>query len=289
MKNKVEIKNISFKYGLKEVLHNINFEGSNGIIALLGKNGAGKTTLMNLITGMKNIKNGEILINNVKVEEFQEDLPKIMGYLPQHFEIYGNITGYNFLSYVYDIKGLEKGNKKEYLEEIIEKFSLKDVINKRFSSYSGGYKRRLGIAQAMIGDPKIVIVDEPTVGLDPEQRFEFRNYLSEIGEDRIVIISTHITEDIEFYCNKVLIMKNGALVFDGSREELLKNAEGRIFEGIISREVFERDKSKLLLLEKSNIDRENIKIRVILEKNQIYKELKEGVPTLEDAYIYYGK
>src|SRR5690606_7654029 len=150
--------------------------------------------LMNIITGLKTAKHGKVLLNDVDLLRSKQYPIESVGYLPQDFNIYNNITGWDFLSYVYDLKKINEVNKKRYLESIVDQFNLGSVISQRVGKYSGGFKRRLGIAQAVLGEPALIIIDEPTVGLDPEQRIEFRSHLSEISKDSITLISTHIIE-----------------------------------------------------------------------------------------------
>lgn len=287
--NNLELKNISFSYGMNKVLNNINLSCTNGVITLLGHNGAGKTTLMNILAGMKKSNGAVILLNDNDIIRDSENIPKYIGYLPQNFEIYGNLTGYNFLSYVYDVKELEPKNKRTYLDEIIKRFNLSEVINKRFSTYSGGYKRRLGIAQAVMGSPKVIIIDEPTVGLDPEQRFEFRQYLSELGENSIVIISTHITEDVEFFANRILIIKNGEIDYDGDKAELLKVMENKVYEGILEWEDFVNLKEKLWIVEQARIENNKVKIKIVDNGEPVPNGFNKREATLEDGYLYYQK
>lgn len=286
MKNILQINNINFRYGNKKILNNVSFNGENGIIALLGNNGAGKTILMKILTGLKKAESGQVLLNDINLIEERKNIVQLTGYLPQNFEVYGNITGLDFLSYVADIKALNKKEKKNQIEMVVEKFNLNKVIGKSFRSYSGGYKRRLGIAQAMIGDPKLVIVDEPTVGLDPEQRFEFRNYLSEIGKDKIILISTHIIEDVEFYCDKIVIIKEGNIIFDDYTDKLIESAKNKIYTGTVSIENMKEISSKTKIIGQARSINNSVNLKVICE-NYIPKGFNSDIPSLEDAYVYY--
>lgn len=289
MNNKLKVENISFNYTNKEILKNISFECNNkGVIALLGPNGAGKSTLMRILVGLKNPKSGSAKLNDIDIINDNKKAVQVIGYLPQDFQIYGNISGLDFLNYVCDVKGLNKNEKSKEIEFLIEKFNLNKVIKKRFNSYSGGYKRRLGIAQAMIGNPKLLIIDEPTSGLDPEQRFEFRQYLSKLGEDRIILISTHIIEDIEFYCKKILMIKEGKLIFDGLSNEFIKVVQNKIFEGTVSLTEMNELEDKIRIIEQSRVSDDKICLKAICE-NYIPKNFSKIKPTLESAYLYYEK
>ncbi|GFN35538.1 ATP-binding cassette domain-containing protein [Tepidimicrobium xylanilyticum] len=289
MGNRLSVSNIKFYYFNKEVLSGITFEhDDNGIIALLGPNGAGKTTLMRILVGLKKAKTGNVYYNGEDLLNNRNKLIKAVGYLPQNFEIYSNVSGLDFLSYVCDVKMLNEKEKKDNIEFVVEKFNLERVIKKRFGSYSGGYKRRLGIAQAMIGNPQFIIIDEPTAGLDPEQRFEFRQYLTNIGKDKIVLISTHIVEDIAFYCSKVIILNEGKITFDGTPDELIGLVDGKIYGGTINVEEYGTLKGQLNIIEQSGMEDGKISLKVICEDKAPhgFKKIK---PTLENAYVYFQK
>lgn len=289
MGNSLSVKNIKFSYSNREVLSDITFEHrNNGIIALLGPNGAGKTTLMRILVGLKQADSGNVYFNEENLLNDHNKLIKIIGYLPQNFEIYSNVSGLDFLSYVCDMKMLNKEEKENNIEFVIQKFNLEKVIKKRFGSYSGGYKRRLGIAQAVIGNPKLIIIDEPTVGLDPEQRFEFRQYLTDIGQDKIVLISTHIVEDIAFYCNKVIVLNGGKITFDGTSKEIIKLVDGKIYSGTISVEEYTTFKEEFEIIDQSSMEDGKISLKIICEDKVPYGFLKTK-PTLENAYVYFQK
>ncbi|MCR2045313.1 ATP-binding cassette domain-containing protein [Anaerosalibacter massiliensis] len=288
MKNQLKVENISFNYLNKKILLDINFEYEDrGVIGLLGPNGSGKTTLMRILVGLKTPKTGQVLLNNKSILDNRKELVNMVGYLPQNFEIYNYISGLDFLSYVCDIKGLNNKEKKEQIDYLVEKFNLSSVIKKRFGSYSGGYKRRLGIAQAMIGNPQFIIIDEPTVGLDPEQRFEFRQYLAGIGKESIILISTHIVEDISFYCDKIIILNQGKITFDGYRDDLIEIVDGKIYEGIINIEEYDKVKENFRIIEQSGSERGKVKLRVICEDNNISDRFTKVKPSLENAYVYF--
>lgn len=288
MPNELKIENLSFKYSNKQILENLNFSCSYGVNALLGHNGAGKTTLMKLLTKLNSIQSGNIYFNDKNIYEKDVVVQNFMGYLPQNFELYKGVKGYDFLSYVYDVKGLDKSKKKAELDQIISQFNLQSVINKNFNSYSGGYKRRLGIAQAMIGNPKIIVIDEPTVGLDPEQRFEFRKYLSKISRDKIVVISTHIIEDVEFFCDKVIIIKEGVVQYDGTRDQLIDSIKDKVYEGEVDISEYELLNKNAYIVEEKRTHPNKFKIR-ILSDTPINEKLKKVEGTLEDGYLYYQR
>ena len=285
MENKLTIKNLKYSYNNKTVLNNISFTCVNGITAILGNNGAGKTTLMKILTLLKKPLQGDILLNNTSILN-NESANDFIGYLPQNFEFYNNVTGYDLLSYICDIKGVDKKNKKEHISNIVETFNLNHVIKKNIGKYSGGYKRRLGIAQAVIGHPKIVIVDEPTVGLDPEQRLEFRQYLSKIGLNKIVLISTHIIEDIELCSNKIVFIKSGIVAFEGSVSDAIKKVSGMIYSMEIPIDELVSMRSKLHVIEEKRIDENTIKLKFIDNNIKFNNSIVENEVSLENAYVY---
>ena len=185
-----------------------------GVIGLLGANGAGKTTLMRMICGILRPTNGTITFDGIDVSE--EDYRDVLGYLPQDFGYYPNFTGRKFLEYMATLKGIDRKTAERKIDEFLKLVNLTDVQNKKIKTYSGGMKQRLGIAQAVLNDPKILVLDEPTAGLDPKERVRFRNLIAELGNDRIVILSTHIVSDVEQIANRILMIKEGQLIYDGS-------------------------------------------------------------------------
>lgn len=284
MSNQLSVEGINFSYRKKKVLENVSFTCQNGVIALLGNNGTGKTTLMKMIVGLKNPDSGTIILNDTNLVNVNKYPIHKVGYLPQNFDIYPNISGYDFLSYVYDVKKLPKNSKKQALEEVITKFGLRDVIKKRFSSYSGGYKRRLGIAQAVLGKPDLIIIDEPTVGLDPEQRIEFRSYLAEISLDAITLISTHIIEDVELYSNEILILKDHTIKFQGTVEEIINISVPFISTKNIPITELVSFRKEYKIIEEKRISDDLIKVKYIGDSD-IHHDEKEI--SLENAYIYF--
>ncbi|GLY12519.1 ATP-binding cassette domain-containing protein [Pseudobacillus badius] len=288
MQNRLVVENINFSYGKNKVLDNISFTAENGIIALLGNNGAGKTTLMNVLTGLKPAKHGKARLNDLDLLNTKEYPLHKVGYLPQNFNIYNNITGLDFLSYVYDLKNIKKSNKKTYIQEIVEKFHLGSMINQRVGKYSGGYKRRLGIAQAVLGQPPLIIIDEPTVGLDPEQRIEFRSHLSEISRDSITLISTHIIEDVELFSDKIVVLKNNTILFDGNVEEMISMCSPEIDVMETTRESLPQLSKKVTIIEEKRLNNDLIKVKFIKNDDRMENNINKEI-TLENAYVYLQK
>ena len=184
-----------------------------GVIGLLGENGAGKTTLMRMLCGILKPSSGTITFDDLDVSE--EMYLDVLGYLPQDFGYYPNFSGRDFLMYMSALKGIEKSTARRICDELLQTVNLEQVANKKIKTYSGGMKQRLGIAQAVLNDPKILILDEPTAGLDPKERVHFRNLIAELGKDSIVILSTHIVSDVEQIADRILMMKSGQIIFDG--------------------------------------------------------------------------
>lgn len=290
MQNHLTIQNLNYTVLGKPILKEISFTCTNGIIALLGNNGVGKTTLMRIIAGLKKANTGTILLDEISLIKHKPYPINEVGYLPQDFEIYGNITGYDFLSYVYDVKGLAKEQKKQVLEEIIDRFSLQTVIHKRFARYSGGFKRRLGIAQAVLGEPKLIIIDEPTAGLDPQQRIEFRRFLSAISTQAITLISTHIIEDVELLSDQLVVIGNDKkLIFDGEVKSLIAQAEGHIYTTDISRNQLVELRQQALIIEEARLTNDIVKVKYVPKINtslSIEAKIEKEI-SLENAYLYF--
>ncbi len=219
----LELKNITKKYKDKEAVKNANVTIHAGVTGLLGANGAGKTTVMRMICGVLKPTEGTISFDGLNVED--EMYRDVLGYLPQDFGYYPNFKARDFLLYIAALKGLDKESAKVKCEELLKKVNLSDVANKKISTFSGGMKQRLGIAQALINDPKIIILDEPTAGLDPKERVHFRNMIGELGKNNIVILSTHIVSDVEHIADRILMMKDGEFIYDGEIKDINMDLE----------------------------------------------------------------
>lgn len=242
----LKITNLTKTYpnGVK-ALDNINLEISNGMFGLLGPNGAGKSSLMRTISTLQEADGGSIFLDDLDVLKNPTELRKTLGYLPQEFGVYPNITAYQLLDHIAILKGISnKKERHELVEYLLQKVNLLDKKNEKVKSFSGGMKQRVGIAQALIGNPKLIIVDEPTAGLDPGERNRFHNLLASVGEKVIIILSTHIVEDVKELCTNMAIMNKGKMVFLGTPQKGIEGLKGRVWEKMIHREEVDGYKEK---------------------------------------------
>ncbi|MCJ0741270.1 ABC transporter ATP-binding protein [Pedobacter montanisoli] len=229
--NTLTIKNLSKTYrnGIKAI-NNISMEINNGMFGLLGPNGAGKSSLMRTIVGLQQADEGEIYFNGTDIRKDSDFIKKQLGFLPQDFGVYPKVSAYDLLNHLAILKGVNDAvMRKKQIIDLLEKVNLIAHKNKEVYTFSGGMKQRFGVAQALLGNPQIIIVDEPTAGLDPEERNRFNNLLSEIGEDIIVILSTHLVEDVRNLCSKMAIIKNGSLLAYGSPSDMIKQLDHKVW------------------------------------------------------------
>ena len=223
------ISNLTKEFGTLRAVDHVNFTMTNGVYGLLGVNGAGKTTLMRMLTTLIKPTSGEILWDGEDVFRIDGQYRKLLGYLPQDFGYYPDFSIYDYLMYIASIKGIRPTVAKERVKLLLKQVGLVRARHKKMKTLSGGMKRRAGIAQAMLNDPKILILDEPTAGLDPSERIRFRNLISELSEDRIVLLSTHIVSDIEYIANEILLMKDGCITMSGTAEEIVASMPEKVW------------------------------------------------------------
>jgi ABC-type multidrug transport system ATPase subunit len=285
---KIQIENLDkiYKNG-KRALSDINLEIENGMFGLLGPNGAGKSSLMRILVTLMKPTNGKVNVNGFDLMKDRGDIRKMLGYLPQDFRFFTKLKTWEFLDYAAGLSGItSKKTRSEKVDEWLDKVGLFDVRERSANKLSGGMKRRLGIAQALIGDPKIIVVDEPTTGLDPEERIRFRNILSEISQhDVIIVLSTHIVGDISSICQNLALLNNGNLEFKGSPEELIHKTKGHVWQVNTSGFEYEMLKEKYAII--STIPSEE-GWEVQLVGNQLEaKDAIEIEPNLEHAYVYF--
>jgi ABC-2 type transport system ATP-binding protein len=283
----ITIKGLNQYYGKKQVLHDIDLTIEEGMYGLLGRNGAGKTTLMKTIATLLPVKSGELIVAGVPISN-EKKVRSIIGYLPQDFSMYGNMTALQAMDYLGVLSEIDKVTRKKRIKFLLSQTNLTMYQNTKIKAMSGGMKRRLGIAQALLNDPKVLVVDEPTAGLDPEERLRFRNLLSEISEKKIVLLSTHIAGDIEATADKLAVLDAGKILFSGDINELIQSAEGKIFSVEIARTELNVIKKQVQVI---SIFQEGttIKIRFIGNANakiMSYPLVSQVSPTLEDAYLY---
>ena len=286
VKTEIVIKGLNKSYGKKQALRNVDMRIERGMFGLLGRNGAGKTTLMKVLSTLLEKDSGKVKVCGIPVEHAAE-IRKITGYLPQEFSMYPNMKVYEAMDYLGVLSGLTKAQRKERIPLLLERVNLSDNAGTRVRALSGGMKRRLGIAQAILHDPKVLIVDEPTAGLDPEERVRFRNLLSEIAEDRIVILSTHIVGDVEATCEEIAVIDQGRILFRGTVEELLSLVEGRVYRAEVSRKELDRIRSSYTVTSMITLGN-NVKVRFLAD-TQPFHGAQHCDAGVEDAYMYLMK
>lgn len=282
---KLVIENVSKKFKDKWAVREFSAEMSDGVYGLLGPNGSGKTTLMRMVASILKPTSGRILLDDRDISTLDESYRDLLGYLPQEFGLYQNFTAERFLAYFASLKGLGKQEAKDRVDEVLDLVNLTKHKKQKTKTFSGGMKRRLGIAQALLNDPKILVVDEPTAGLDPKERIHFRNLISNISRGRIVILSTHIVSDIEFIAKEIFIMEQGELKDRSDLAGLLQMMVGKVWKVVVP----EDDLLKMQSLHKvANIQRNEagVELRVISDVKPA-SAATELPATLEDVYLYY--
>ena len=266
-------------------LDNITFSFTSGIYGLLGPNGAGKSTMMNLITDNLKPTRGRVLLDDCSIEKMGKEYRKLLGYMPQQQNIYPELTLRRFLYFMAALKGLKKDEAEKEIDGYVQMVKLEEVLGKKLGTFSGGMKQRALIAQALIGNPGILILDEPTAGLDPKERIRIRNLISEVARDKIVIIATHVVADIEFIAKEIIMLNRGSILRSGSPAMLLGELDGKVWNIFLPDEELEEVNAKYKV---SNIarDGEGVVARIIAESYG-GRWKKEAVrPNLEDLYLY---
>ena len=283
MNTEIVLKDLDKYYGKKQALRRVNLTISQGMFGLLGPNGAGKTTLMKILATLLPKTGGKVTICGTDISQ-EREIRRMVGYLPQDFSMYGNMTVYEAMDYLGVLSGMKKAERRERIPMLLEKVNLTENHGTKVKAMSGGMRRRLGIAQAILHNPRVLIVDEPTAGLDPEERVRFRNLLCEIAEERIVILSTHIVGDIEATCENIAVLNQGELLFQGTVTDLLEHAEGKIFTATVSR-------MELPMLKKQYevtsmlIQGNEAQVRFVAEEKP-FASANLCEPNVEDAYMF---
>ena len=273
------------QYKQKLAVDRIDLELKCGVYGLLGANGAGKTTLMRMICDILEPSSGEIFCNGQNIRETGEEYRDLLGYLPQNFGYYPEFTAYKFLLYIASLKGLGKEQAAVRALYLLDMVGLADQKKRKIKTFSGGMKQRLGIAQAMLNEPKILILDEPTAGLDPKERVRFRNLISSFSKDKIVLLSTHIVSDVEYIADEILVMKDGRLIHRGAPEVVTQEAKGLVWECKVESKDAERYIEQYNVGNLKNVG-DKTTLRVISDTCPCEGAV-EAEPTLEDLYLYY--
>jgi len=282
----LEIKHVTKRFNKdKTGLTDYSITIDKGVLGLLGPNGAGKSTLMKIIATISKPTEGTVFLDGVDIVQHPDKIRKILGYLPQDFGVYPNLNAYEFLEYIAAMKGVGGNGLRKRIDMLLEGVNLTADAKRPIGSYSGGMKQRIGIAQALLNDPKVLIFDEPTVGLDPEERVRFRQLISDMADDCIIILSSHIVSDIETIADEVAIMQNGRLLDKAIQPDVISKVEGRVFEILLDNSELTAFKSKYLVINTSR-QKEKTKMRYITKNDENALGATAVNATLEDAYLY---
>lgn len=282
---RLELHNVTKTYGSKKALQEMNLFFESGITGLLGPNGAGKSTLMRLMATIESPGSGTIIYNGQDITKKPNVLRRELGYLPQDFGVYPNMTPLEFLEYMAAMKGLPMRSARQRIDALLENLHLADVRKSKLGGFSGGMKQRVGIAQALLNDPSVLIVDEPTVGLDPEERITFRNLLASLSDEKIIILSTHIVTDIESIAPRIALLRSGHLIADLPPEELIRKVEGKVWSCVVSAGKLS-ELSEHYTISNAIQRCDGIHAKVIAEKQPIINA-ELIAPDLEDAYLFF--
>ncbi|MCB2209015.1 MAG: ABC transporter ATP-binding protein [Bacteroidetes bacterium] len=283
--NTLEIKNLSLTYKNKhQAIKDISLKIENGMFGLLGPNGAGKSSLMKTIVGLQKPTSGSILFNDVDIINNPDYIKRNLGFLPQDFGVYPKVSAYNLLNHIALLKGIKNDtDRKSQIHYLLEKVNLWDFRNKEVHTFSGGMKQRFGVAQALLGEPKIIIVDEPTAGLDPEERNRFNSLLNDISTEVIVILSTHLVEDVRNLCSKMTIINKGEIVKTGKPKELISELENKVWSKSIKKSELELYQSDFHVISQQLVERD-LQITIFSEEQS--SDFIPIKPLLEHVYFY---
>lgn len=301
----LRLENITKKYGDFTAVADIHLELEQGVYGLLSPNGAGKTTLLKMIATLMTPTSGEIIYDGKTIQELGEHYRELLGYLPQHFGYYRDYTAVRYLSYLAALKGMDRKTAASCIEELLDMVGLADVKRKKLKTYSGGMLQRVGIAQAMLTNPKILILDEPTAGLDPRERARFRELLAEFARDRLVLYSTHIVSDIENIANRIIMLKEHQLYCNSTVEELCQTLEGKVYSAYMEEAAYKEFAKEHFVLSVKP-ERNRVAVRFVVEEEpesigeiagkdskavgcmqeQYARDWRLECPNLEDVFLY---
>lgn len=281
---RLEISDVTKIYrGSKRAVAGINMEVGPGVLGLLGPNGAGKSSLMRIVATVTRPTGGTVRWNGLDIVEHPDELRRVLGYLPQDFGVYPNLTAPEFLSYLAAVKGLSARAARTRIDELLELVNLNEARKRPLGKYSGGMRQRVGIAQALLNDPELLIVDEPTAGLDPEERVRFRGMLGDLASDRVVILSTHIVSDVEAVAEDIAIVSQGRLLRRDTHEDLLRGAEGRVWEALVGSTDLAEFRERHLISRAVRTP-DGVRVRVLADSPPSAGAVPVS-PDLEDAYL----
>lgn len=285
----IEVKGLYKSFGRKKVLNNVNFTTSSGMIGLLGNNGAGKTTLMNMISALTKPTRGQVLINGIDTVRSPLQVKKMIGYLPQDFNVYDDLTANEMLDYIATLNHIgSKILRKKKVEQVLEMVNLTVAAKEKVGTYSGGMKRRLGIGLVLIKNPQVIVVDEPTAGLDPLERIRFRTLLTTLSADRTILLSTHIVEDISASCDQLVFIQNHTVEYLGTPNDWLSGVANKVAEAVLpDRRNLEALSSRFSVISMKQV-RDGIQVRFILNNTEMPLPHTLVQPNLDDAFLYYS-
>ncbi len=276
----------SYNNGKTYAVDGVTATFTPGVYGLLGPNGAGKSTLMNIITQNLKTNSGTVTLDGVPIDHMGADYRSLLGYMPQQQTLYDDFTGERFLWYMAALKGLDKKQAKEAVSRTLDVVNLREERYKKLKSYSGGMKQRVLIAQALLNDPKLLIMDEPTAGLDPKERIRIRNFISEVSKDKIVLLSTHVVSDVEFISKEILVMRSGQIRARGTPQSLLDGINGRVFEVLVTSEEQAAYEGAGYKLSNIMLTQDRICLRIVSDIRPQIGQVRTVYPNLEDVYLY---
>lgn len=271
----------------KKAVQNLTVSFAHGVYGLLGENGAGKTTLMRMIVGILKPTQGQITCDGIPIRQLGGVYRNLLGYLPQDFGYYKDFSAVRFLNYIAALKAIAPETARERIDNLLETVGLTEARNKKLKTFSGGMLRRIGIAQALLNEPKILILDEPTAGLDPRERVRFRNIISALGKDRIVILSTHIVSDVEYIADQIMIMKEGTFIKTGTQAQILEPVIGCVWKCVVSEQEADKLNAACAVSNLRGSEHEGqVELRIVSQEKP-HQNAEAVEPVLEDAYLYY--